>query len=233
MRSWVASQPGGICRGPILAYFYRVDSAWAASQLAENRNKYPGACVLRLSPNEDLLMSPGLERAALEDLRNPDPSARRSAMNLLENGGSAAAEQPLWDAFARLREEPKGPLDHGFEYGLTQALLKGAGWVLTPDRIDRLRAACITDECRRLIDSERRALGPPVRIGSLADEPAGAMIGPFRLRTERALRSKIAQFPRGTAFRFEPDDNSWWAGERRKKLRGMLEAAGMQVVDGR
>ncbi|HWQ54128.1 MAG TPA: hypothetical protein VN442_10625 [Bryobacteraceae bacterium] len=222
-------QPG-MCSGPLFAYFFRVDPAWAASQLSERRKANPGGCALYLSPNEDLLMSPGLERAAIDDLRNPDPGTRRSAQSLLQYGGSSAAEQPLWDAFARLRESRVGPMDQGLEFGFTEALLKGAGWVLTPDRIDRLRDACITEQCRGLIASERRALEPPLRISLLSEEPMAAMVGPFRLRGEVQLKAKIGQFPRGTLFRFERGyGNSPWAASQRQKIRILLEAAGMRV----
>src|SRR5262249_1030455 len=105
LRAWAERFPNGICDGALPAYFFRVDPIWAAAEIERLRTRRPVSCFTRLSPNEDLLMSPGLERQAIEDLENPDPMIRRSALTTLQNGASAAAEKPLLDAFVRRQDE--------------------------------------------------------------------------------------------------------------------------------
>lgn len=233
VRAWYeAKRPA--CGGPLFAYFFRVDPVYAAAQLAERRRTEPGGCPLYMSPYEHLLASPGLERAAIEDLRHPNPMVRRSAQTLLQYGGSSEAEQPLWDALAAMRAAKFHPLDAGLEFGLVEALLKGAGWVVTPEKIDRLHEACITDQCRTLVAGERRSLEPPVRVSLLPEGPLAAMIGPFRMRTREQIQRKIAQFPRGTSFRLDHSyGGSWFAEQRWKVIRELLEAAGMRTGEGK
>ncbi len=103
LKAWVEQSPPRMCNPVLPAYFFRVDAEWAAAALVRARQSGRGACAINVSPNEDLLMSPGLERQAIEDLSNTDALIRRSAQTLLQYAGSAAAEKPLLEAFARLR----------------------------------------------------------------------------------------------------------------------------------
>jgi hypothetical protein len=46
-------------------------------------------------------LNPGIEKAAIADLSDPNPSIQRRALTLLVAGGSVAAEERIWQAFAR------------------------------------------------------------------------------------------------------------------------------------
>jgi hypothetical protein len=177
-------------------------------------------------------MSPELEKAAIEDLAIPDVRFQRNAQTLLRDWGSAAAEQPLWEGLARLRERTGNPTDQrGLEYGFADALLKASSWILNSEKIDRLMAACITDSCRASVASERRTLQAPVRI-SLMFGSDMTSVGPFLLRNPRQLAAKIAQFPKGTQFFFGPGfEGTWFREQRMREIHGILDAAGMEVVE--
>jgi len=176
-----------------------------------------------LSPNEDLLMSPGLERQAIEDLENPDPMIRRSALTMLQNGASAAAEKPLLDAFVRRQNED---LDDGF----VRALLNGTGWVASKETADRARAACRTDSCRKQVDSERQTLQPSITVTVDPVLSGYAMVGAVIVRGRKQFESKIAQFPKGTVFDLgtKSPDNAYRKA-RFDEARKIVEGAGLKL----
>src|SRR5215831_13509866 len=224
LRAWAERFPSGICNGALAAYFFRVDPIWAAAEIVRLRTRRPGSCFMSLGPNEDLLMSPGLERQAIEDLENPDPMIRRSALTMLQNGASAAAEKPLLDAFIRRQDED---LDDGF----VRALLNGTGWVASKETADRARTACVTDSCRKLVDSAWQGLQPPIKV-VLDSGPYGyAMVGAVMVRGPKQFESKIAQFPKGTLFDLgtKSPDNAYRKG-RLDEARKVVEGAGMKLA---
>jgi hypothetical protein len=224
-----------LCSGPLFAYLFRVDAGAAAERLARIRSGRQSGCSLAgLSPNEDLLMSPGLEKQAIEDLRvTGAPLMVRSAQTLLQEGGSADAKTALLAAMLARREAAPQPDNLGVEFGFTEALLSGAGWVLAFEEIDRVQAACATDTCRERVTSVRRSYQQPLQVSSAIGPSAVgfARVGPYSVRSRRGLERKIAQFPKGTRFRLPPAVAGSWFGERRTaEIRAILEAAGMEIV---
>ena len=56
------------------------------------------------------------------------------------------------------------------------------------------------------------------------------MLGMFRLRTEKQVREKIAQFRPGTRFALQdPRTSSQYMEARMKTIRKLLESVGMRV----
>jgi hypothetical protein len=223
LRAWAERFPSGICDGVLPAYFFRVDPIWAAAEVIRLRTGRPGSCLISLGPNEDLLMSPGLEKQAIEDLENPDPMIRRSALTMLQNGGSAAAERPLLDAFVRRQDER---LDDGF----VAALLNAAGWEASKETADRARAACMIDSCRKQVDSARQRLQPPIKVALDPVLSGYAMVGTVIVRGPKQFESKIVQFPKGTVFDLGPKnpDNAYRKA-RLDEARKIVEGAGMKL----
>ena len=109
------------------------------------------------------------------------------------------------DAMQHWRENPPAPgesrLDN-LDANFAEALLTGAGWVLTQQEMDGVMAACSTDYCRQRVVYFRRQFNQPLQILVVAgmNELMYIRVGPFDLRSPRQLESKIAQFPKGTAF---------------------------------
>jgi hypothetical protein len=224
LRAWAERFPSGICDGVLPAYFFRVDPIWAAAEIARLRTRRPESCFMSLGPTEDLLMSPGLERQAIEDLDNPDPMIRRAALAMLQRGASAAAERPVLDAFVRRQDEH---LDDAF----VSALLNGTGWVASKETADRARAACVTDSCRKQVDTARQGLQPPIKVALDYGPFEYAMVGTVMVRGPKQFESKIAQFPKGTVFdlRTKSPDNAYWKA-RFDQARKVIEGAGMKLA---
>lgn len=219
--------PQAICHSALSAYLFRVDPVTGRQRLALAREQ--GSCALYIPQHAAaLVMSPALEQAAITDLASPDPMVRRSAQSILQYGGSAAAEQPLWDSFSHLRGRPLAPLEDGVEVGFVDALIKSYGWVLTPEKLDAVAAHCITDRCRDFARSERRWLDRPVRIIIGPEGPWSVMLGGAQTYTQQQTRDKLRQFPRGTTFQMPPGNHF---PARTGQIRTMLSEAGMAVVN--
>jgi hypothetical protein len=249
LKAWVDQQPQRMCSPVLPTYFFRVDAAWASAALARVRQNGRGACAINVSPNEDLLMSPGLEKQALEDLSNPDLTIRRAAMTLLQYGGSAAAEKALLEAFARLRGEPGDSgesvkpgesvdpghmLRAGMEQFFVTSLVNAAGWLPGEDAFTQITLYCATDPCRKQVASARKLLTPPISIdvSPVPVEYNGFRMGLIDLHSLKQAADKIAQFPKGTPFFITGSGpGSWYYEQRTAIIRKALEDAGMKIVD--
>lgn len=244
LKAWVDQQPVRMCGTVLSAYFFRVDAEWAAGALARARqiagsSGRRGACSpVNLGPTEDLFMSPGLEKQAIEDLSNSDTTIVRSAVTLLQYAGSAAAEKPLLEAFARLHAagvNTDDPLSLNLDGAFAAALLSANRWVPSESTFTQALAGCITDQCsRQEVASARRPLTPPiiVSIGSQMLDGIGSPIGlGSGMRSVKQFREKIAQFPQGTEFAVSGNKGTWYYEHYVAEARKMLEDAGMKVVD--
>jgi hypothetical protein len=236
LQSWVKKQNlTRLCGGELVAYFFRVDEAWASTALAEARQSNRGQCSINLAPNEDVLMSPGLERQAIVDLTNPAILIRRSAVTLLQRGGSAAMEAPLLDTFLRLRETGANLADvPNLEQAFVGGLMGAGAWVPSAAMMDRMVAACSTDECHRQITASAKEYQSPVAIGLMPGNSgmSFARIGLVLLRTRQQFEKKIAQFPEGTEFFLEQGgEGSWYRDQRSGAIQEILDTARMRLVD--
>jgi hypothetical protein len=218
------------CNPLLTAYFFRADPAFARAHIEETRRSHP-RCALYLSPFEDLVASPGLVQAAIDDLSRGDPSLIRPVQTLLQYAGPLEVREALWDGLAAMRRPGAPPLDQGNEFGYAEALLRGVNWILTPEEIDKLHAACRSESCRSYVVSERRSFTPPIPAGPMPSPPGGWRVGPFLLRGEAQLEWKLRQYPKGTEFRIEPGSRGTWLAERiEQRLRKAVEQAGGRVV---
>ncbi len=237
LRAWVEQAPQRMCDPVLPAYFFRVDAAWASEALARARKIGGAGCAINLSSEEDLLMSPGLERQAIEDLSNPDLLVRRSAQTLLQYAGSAAAEKPLLEAFGRLHAAGVNATDvmsYGVEQGFVSALLSANGWLASEEAFNQAVLYCVTDQCRHQASSARKMLEPPISLDVVPTVPdfSSVGIGTLGLRSFRQFQDKVAQFPRGTAFSLSTyGEGSWYYQQRATAVRKALADAGMKVVD--
>lgn len=232
VRAWYQKNLATICGGPLFAYFFRVDPAYARDVVSRARSTNPDSCLLNLAPFEDLLINPELERAAIDDLRHPSPMVQRAAETILKNAGSAAARQPLWDVLARLRESGVDPMRQASEFGAVEALLQGNGWVLTKAERLRLVDACVTSHCRSYVESQIQALSGTIHISVRPDEPWGVMTATYWTHSRKAFEAKIRQFPSGTRFQVASAyPGTWFGGTRAGEIRAILQGASMIVDD--
>ncbi len=231
VRAWSEQTDRQPCGDALLAYFYRVDPAYARTRIEDLRKNDPNRCAWALSPNEHLLMSEALEEQMIADLSDPSWMVRRGAQTALRIAGSAKAKQPLWDGLRRMREAPVGPMEQGVEFGFAEALLQGTGWVLSGGELKELKRSCITESCRSYVSSQTKAFTQPINISLMATEPGGVMVGTYMLRGVTALESKLGQYPRGTRFRLQLGyGDSWYAKQREAQILKALGEAGMIIT---
>ncbi len=175
-------------QGPIaLAYFFRVDPAYAVGQLDRVGAAADGST--HLCSNSRLLVSvaqhrrlPAIEAAAIARLSDPRPWIVDDAAEMLRRYGSAAAEAALWRAFERWSQRwtPRATefsrfINHSTEVdsalrverALSEALVGGTRWYFdSPDESRRL-ALCVSEGCRS-----------GTWAGSFSSEPPGIRVTP-------------------------------------------------------
>jgi hypothetical protein len=118
------------------------------------------------------------------------------------------------------------------ETGFVDALIQGAGWVLTDDELDTVEELCINDNCRQFARSQRRALSRPVPLSMLLETSWQVIVGGTLTFSPEQTLDKLKQFPRGTAFRL-PEGSRFLSSEvwRRRvdRLRAVISQAGMSL----
>lgn len=232
LKAWVEQSPQRLCNGPVLpAYFFRVDPDWSAAMIARLRQNPRLTCAVNLGSIEDLLMSPGLEKQAIADLSSSDSMILRLAETLLERGGSAAAEKPLLEAFARYHDADHAtePFPTGIEQGFVSALLTANRWVASEETFAKVESLCITDQCHRQVAQAKRAMEQPIPLGVDDINLGGGVIRPY---SEEQLRERLAYYPKGTQFSLGGNSvGSWYFEQRAAQVGGIVEDAGMKLVD--
>ncbi len=238
LKAWVEQLPQRLCSGPSLAaYFFRVDADWTAAMIARLRQNPRGGCLINLSSNEDLLMSPGLEKQAITDLSSPDRMILRQAETLLERGGSAAAEKPLLEALSHLHDagvDASNVMSYGIEQGLVSALLSANRWAPSEETFTRVASLCVTEQCRKQAAAAKRSMEQPIPIGveglmGFNGVVLGGAVMPY---SDGQLRERLAYYPKGTQFYLGGNSAGSWYFEQRAALVGrIVEGAGMKIVD--
>ena len=163
---------------------------------------------------------------------------RGAALTMLERGGSETARQPLLDAFLRLEQAGVAPADanmQGSEQGFVSALVRGAGWIMTPEQL-RVLAACRSDQCRRTVTAAQKSFEPPILVSpAMGGGPldfGDYSVGSVQVHGHKQLQDRIAKFPRGTLFFIGRGvAGSWYGDLRIREIREVLEATGMKLVD--
>jgi hypothetical protein len=165
-----SAKPGcaGEIQGYLLGYLFRLAPEDAGKRLAadlRNRNSTCGWEVLR---NLDVARySDDLISIVTRALDSPNLVSAQAAALFLGGHGPASAEEALWKRLEELwrawRERsfelqgPHSPMSSGdniqeqtagLERALASALSHGTNWKLSPARLERLRADCLTEPCR-------------------------------------------------------------------------------------
>jgi hypothetical protein len=212
--------------GPVLAYFFRVDPAYASKQLVS-----PVATLDCIGSGfESLLMSAGLEDAAIQALKSPYREQRVDAATLLEYAKSTKAKRALLDAWRRLKGSPASVERSSEEDQYLSTLLKSNGWVLTPKEFDALAATCGTERCKRFVARERNRLEGTVEISVSSGLLPVVFLGPYTIHSFRDLKAKLAQFPKGTQFKIWEAESIWPAEQKVQPLPRLLLNAGMKIA---
>lgn len=197
----------------MIRYFIRIDPGYAASAIEELLSREStSACVANvfLGLEEQL---PLVQSAALRALDHPNPWVVRDAANALGRYGTSQAEGALW---ARLERQHKLLAARASKFKQNQAaaddqifvsqdlvtdLITGVAWLCPPEKLARLKGLTDTDSERQEIDMWTDAWkdDPPTVTPSWWSESSLEFdFLPANGLTEAQLRTRLAQFPRGT-----------------------------------
>ena len=147
-------------RGGILAYLSRYAQKNGLALLKQELGK-PGASGATRFLCQSFY-SPAVNRFLEEKLEQDDVSAAAESANLLSGYGQPTAELLLRNRLDRWRKTwatgtKKIPREQGsLEAELTLAIIRGKNWRLDEVETDQLKQACVTRECRDLVQTELR-----------------------------------------------------------------------------
>ena len=237
---------------PLIAYFLRVEPVLGKAKLLQvlDTASPPGhrSCAAGvLSEVGKLFYSAELESVAISHLDDPDLEVATEAATLLGQRGSPAAEAPLWDRLEQWHAKWKTrglPVDlfksheeRSLAYALIDAIARSPAWLVERPQIERLRelsvGSQIADWVRSLMRVRDSAGRITLGIRYDGEEHPEFTVAQYTLPTLDAVRSKLAQFPRGTAFRWRSCPLPTQEQEQEamvKELTGFVQSRGMALV---
>ncbi len=173
--------------------------------------------VARLQP------SPSLEEIALPALDDPDPQVAMNAAEYLGEYGSAAVEDALWQHYQawsqgwtghadELRVIPGSDNPDQWEdnrgASLANALATGVAWLADDKTLLRIAALDVTGNMKVQLESEAAVWQQrPITIAAVPSRPLSFILAQYNLRSLDELKTKLAEFPRGTAFTWSADES--------------------------
>jgi hypothetical protein len=224
----------------LLAYCLRVDASGSVGLIRravtargkENTRCYPN--VFRSVV--EFHTSPELEKLAIEFLDDADPEVVVDAATMLGQYGSDGAEEALWRRFEKWHREWNGreeelkvdfhydnPIRYqtGIEQALRTALSDSPAWLADLKKLERLRSLCVTRNEREQVDQVIQGLNGeiPIRFSPAEDEWGSAYVAHYNLRSLSTLKKKLAQFPKGSVFKWEPFNEGYLDEEKGKLFR--------------
>jgi hypothetical protein len=234
---------------PLLAYFLRVDIAFGLEALKQAlaARKDTGCYRSELANVAQLYWHPEMEQLALAHLDDRNAEVIAQAATVLGEHGSAASEQFLWDAMERWHERYNGResqlradmkkndalVDPSMvESYLLRAVGAARAWLTDAQGLKKLRELCVTEQGQQQAAQMLDQWGTNIVITfSLEDDGVeSASIAQYQLPTLAALKDKLAQFPRGTTFTWNPIYGEGKAGARVfTELQAYLNEHGMKL----
>jgi hypothetical protein len=230
------------CQPVLVAYFVRADPEYAGSLFGHRWDmlQNPPPCtisIFRTTPA--FAMGPVLERYLTAYLFHRGVSLKDAAATSLSRYGSAAARDPLWEAFRHFhrywkgREEALAQNHEGvhFEFTLRRSIAHGRKWVTSKQDLETLAALCITARCREETQRELQAAwqdAVAVRAMGSAASFYGQAAHYSELRSLEELLAKVRQFPAGTRIRIAVGGGQ--ALEWEDRIRRAAQEAGLTVA---
>jgi hypothetical protein len=238
----------------LLAYCLRIDAAGTIGLIGRavtargNENTRCYTNVFR-SVGE-LHTDPELEKLAIEFLDDADPEVVIDAATMLGQNGSDGAEDALWRRFEKWHREWNGRegelkvdfhddnpirLQTGIEQALRMALSNSPAWLADLKKLERLKSLCVTQNEGQQVDHLIREWSGeiPIRFSPAENEWGSAEVAHYSLRSLSALKKKLAQFPNGAVFRWQPFNEGYLDEEKDKlfrELESFLRERGAKLV---
>jgi hypothetical protein len=219
------AQGGPECATPLLAYFFRVEPAAAASRVAEIRKAEAYACTaLQFHGVERPLMSPALERQLIQDAKSSVPPIQLGALQALSMAGSPAV---LPELFLTLEQAA------GSKHEFIAAILNGRNWFLKDADYARLERNCADAySCQDIGRVQRESASPyNLRLNDFAGHQ-GVLLSNHEIDSLGELDEKLTQYPAGATFRWETSGSTISNEERemRDRVQALLARHGMRFA---
>jgi hypothetical protein len=138
-----------------------------------------------------------VQAAAIEALQDADTETVLGAALILAEQGDLRVEEPLWRRLERGGSE--------IRERVMEAIGSARAWRLDEARRKRLLSFCPDPDCR-----QRWQAGKPLLIDVLDGSemyPAAFRVEGYKARTMDSLQQKLLQYPRGTVFRWCPQES--------------------------
>jgi hypothetical protein len=205
---------GDSCQPELMAYFVRVDPAYANRVFHSHpwdMHVAPPRCTVRyFERTPQIAMGPVLERYMTVYLMHSDVPLKKTAAQSLGRFGSPAAVGPLWDAFRYFHEYWKGKqaelAQNGegvfLEVELRNAIARGRHWLAGETDLRTIESLCVSERCLYDTQQDLRAWQKPLRI-EVSSQPGGIrgqVAQYYGIESMEALEEKLAEFPKGTQF---------------------------------
>jgi hypothetical protein len=238
----------------LLAYALRIDPSGSIGLIRRAvtaRGKDNSRCYTNVFREVGgLHTSPELEKLAVEFLDDADPEVVIDAVAMLGQNGSAGSEEALWRRFEKWHREWNGreqelkvdfhddnPIHHqtGLEQALRTALSNSPAWLADLKKLERIRSLCVTQNERQQMDYLIQGWSGeiPIRFSPAENEWGSAEVAHYNSQSLSALKKKLAQFPKGTVFKWQPYNEGYLDEEKEKlfrELESFLRERGAKLV---
>jgi hypothetical protein len=169
-------------------------------------------------------MSPGLERQLILDMKGSDPNTRLPAYRALSMGGSPAALPELLQALKQTSDAKQE---------IITAILQGWNWVLKDADYAELAGNCAgTSTCFEISRMQRESAPPyTIHMFDLSGH-RGVWLSNREVDSLPDLDEKLAQYPSGATFRWQPSGAVMGSAERemRDRVQAILVNHGMTLL---
>jgi HEAT repeat protein len=198
------------CQPELLAYFVRVDPAYATQIL---RQPAPDRCTLRyFAVTARLSMNPALEKFIAGYLTSPNVDLKMRAAEALGKYGSPAAAAPLWDTLRYFhdywKDRPGQIADHPenehLEVALRNSVARAHNWLTRDTGLRTIASLCITNRCAAETENDLAVWQRPLEIEVWLNAPEdfrGSVAQYAGLQSIEEMEAKLAQFPAGARLR--------------------------------
>jgi hypothetical protein len=237
-----------------LGYFTRVaPTADAKRMLSEAMNHREKRACWRMQFAQ--IASVGrkevIEAQALTTLRDdPDPELVASSAQVLAGGGGPEMEGPLWKRLEQWSAKWRGrevelrgrPIQGGGDVNesrlgeaLFQSISSAKSWIIDEARRKRMLGLCIDEDCKQRWGKDHGDGTVRVEVSSGGSlYPTAFRMESYSYPTLDGLKEKMKQYPKGTAFRWCPQENPFdfmSAGQREDLYRALsASAAGISLT---
>ncbi len=243
---------GCLPQGSLLIYLTRQDAA-AGVQLVRDvlaaRDPKRSHCYASVVAGvAEEYMPPELEQLAIETLADSDAEVVASTARSLGAHGSSAAEQQLWRRLEQWHQEWRGreselrdqasaddtlAQPYQIEVALVDALGMASAWLTDSDGLKRLQQLSLSAQGRREVARIIAQQNGTIRVtlNEEDDQLINIGVNQYEFRNMLALKEKLKQYPRGTAFIWNTLSRHSPAAERLfAELKAYLEERGIRLT---